>query len=121
MGDPRARSGSKQGYRLFTAAAAAVALCLALPAGAQSPSPKRDAANAGVTGSIVGYEESPGTAILYQEEKGGMLTQLPPPTAARGPGKAPVVASGGAAPPAPAPGKAPQRRVAALERTTGRP
>ena len=80
MGDPRGRYGSPHDrFRLFAAALAAAALALAHPAGAQTRSPRGDAPPAGVTGSIVGYQESPGSAILYHEEKGGMLTQVPPP------------------------------------------
>ena len=66
-------------FRLFSAALAAAALALAHPAGAQSRSPRSDTAAPGVTGSVVGYQESAGSAILYHEEKGGMVTQVPPP------------------------------------------
>jgi hypothetical protein len=66
-------------FRLFAAALAAAAAALALPAGSQSRSPRSDTPAAGVTGSVVGYQESPGSAILYHEEKGGMLSQVPPP------------------------------------------
>lgn len=69
-------------FRLFAAALAAAALALALPAGSQTRSPRSDTPAAGVTGSVVGYQESPGSAILYHEEKGGMLTQVPPPVPA---------------------------------------
>jgi hypothetical protein len=80
MGDPRSRNGSQPDpFRLFAAAVAAAAMALAHPAGAQSRSPRSDTAPPGVTGSIVGYQESPGSAILYHEEKGGMVTQVPPP------------------------------------------
>jgi hypothetical protein len=80
MGDPRGRNGPPPDrFRLLATAFAAAALALAHPAGAQSRSPRSDTASPGVTGSIVGYQESPGSAILYHEEKGGMVTQVPPP------------------------------------------
>jgi hypothetical protein len=74
----------------------------------------------------VGYQESAGSAILYHEEKGGMVTQVPPPvpkvagkarpanapatkaaTAANGGSKAP--AKGGTKPPAPVASKLAQQ------------
>jgi len=70
-------------------------MALAHPAGAQK-SPRSDTATPGVTGSIVGYQESPGSAILYHEEKGGMLTQVPPPVPAKKPVAAPKKAANGA-------------------------
>lgn len=79
MGDPRGRYGpSPDRFRLFAAALAAAALALAHPAGSQTRSP-RNAPAPVATGSVVGYQESAGSAILYHEEKGGMVTQVPPP------------------------------------------
>lgn len=41
---------------------------------------KRDAPARAVAGSaVVSYEESPGTAILYLEQSGGLVSQAPPP------------------------------------------
>ena len=68
-------------FRLFAAAFAAA--LLSLPAEAQTRSPRSDTPAAGVTGSVVGYQESAGSAILYHEEKGGMVTQVPPPVPAK--------------------------------------
>ena len=76
-------------FGLFAAALALAAAALALPAGSQSRPPRSDAPAAGVTGSVVGYQESAGSAILYHEEKGGMVTQVPPPVP-RAAGKAPA-------------------------------
>lgn len=75
--------------RLFAAGLAAAALALAHPAVAQSRSPRSETPAPGVTGSVVGYQESAGSAILYHEEKGGMVTQVPPPI----PAKKPVAAT----------------------------
>ena len=106
MGDRR--------LRLIAAAFAAAALLAALPAGSQTRSPRSDTPVAGVTGAIVGYEESPGSAILYHEAKGGMLTQVPPavpkaagkakPANAPAP-KAAAAANGASKAPAPVAGK----------------
>ncbi len=85
--------------RLIAAALAAAAFALAPPAGSQTRSPRSDTPAAGITGSIVGYQESASSAILYHEEKGGMVTQVAPPVpakkaaaAADGPSKAPAKA-----------------------------
>jgi len=101
-------------FRLFIAALAAAALALALPAGAQSRPPGGHTPTPGVTGSVVGYQESAGSAILYHEEKGGMVTQVPPPVP-RAAGKAQpanapatkALASGGSKAPAKGGTKAP--------------
>ena len=55
---------------------AAVALCFPTLALSQAPSPKRDPVR-GATGAIVQFEEAPGSAILYFEERGGMITSAP--------------------------------------------
>lgn len=115
MGDSRGRYGSPPDrFRLFAAALAAAALALAQPAGSQTRLPKGDAPAAGVTGSVVGFQESAGSAILYHEEKGGMVTQVPPPVPAAArkapPANAPAtkaLASGGPKAPAKGGTKAP--------------
>jgi hypothetical protein len=100
--------------RIFAAAFALAAAALALPAGSQSRPPRSDTSAPGVTGSVVGYQESAGSAILYHEEKGGMVTQVPPPVpkaASRaGPANAPATkaaANGGSKAPAKGGTKAP--------------
>ena len=93
MGDSRSRNGSPPDrFRLFATAFVAAAVALAQPAGGQSRPPRSEAATPGVTGSIVGYQESPGSAILYHEEKGGMVTQVPPPVAKAAPKAQPASA-----------------------------
>src|SRR5687767_5585423 len=93
-------------FRLFASALAVVAFALALPAGSQSRPPRSDAPAPGVTGSIVGYQESPGSAILYHEEKGGMVTQVAPPVPKAAAAKK-AAASGGSKAPAKGDTKAP--------------
>ncbi len=88
-------------FRLFAAAFAAA--LLSLPAEAQTRSPRSDTPAAGITGSIVGYQESASSAILYHEEKGGMVTQVAPPVTARKPVAAPKKAAGNGATKTPEP------------------
>ena len=61
------------------ASACAIAICVAAPAAAQKLSPKPDDAMRAGRGSIVSYEERPGSNVVYHEATGGMVTALPPP------------------------------------------
>lgn len=77
--------------RTASALGAAVALCFPISAMAQAPSPTRDSGARGAGGAIVQFVEAPGSAILYLEETGGMVSTVP--------GAVPAV-RGGASPPA---------------------
>ncbi|HUP96654.1 MAG TPA: hypothetical protein VM073_01870 [Usitatibacter sp.] len=52
---------------------------MALPAAAQAPSPRPDKGALGGAGTIVQYEESAGTNVIYLEEKGGLTSPLAAP------------------------------------------
>lgn len=98
--------------------ACAAGVLLPQAAMAQSRSPAGDKSGAkGLAGTIVQFEEKPSRAVIYIEEKGGLVTPLAPPTVAEKPAdRKPtekVAAHGGASPlratqakPAPAPGAA---------------
>lgn len=61
-------------------AGAFAALGFALVATAAGPaSAPREPAVKGAPGVVVRFEESPGANLLYLQEKGGMVTSIPPP------------------------------------------
>lgn len=61
------------------ALAAAAAFAAALPACATLPEPPRPPAGfKGATGSVVQFQESAATRILYREEKGAMILPVSP-------------------------------------------
>ena len=81
----RTRNSPKRGCRSGAGIACTAALCCALSASAQGPgtkgvSPKRDASSAPTSGTVVSYQESRGTGILYLEETGGMTSGVASPT-----------------------------------------
>ena len=99
----------------YAAAACLAALCLSGTALAQAPlpSPPRDTGTRGANGNggargaigapgvVIRYEESASAGIVYHEEKGGMVSTIPPPVKPAAPAKSPAKA------PADAPAKAP--------------
>ena len=59
--------------------AIATGVLLSQAAPAQSRSPAGDKGGAkGLAGTVVQFEEKPSRAVIYLEEKGGLVTQLPP-------------------------------------------
>lgn len=86
MGNPR-----------LTGAAAALSAALVgfgAPASAQKVSAKNDTAPPvrALAGVSVQYEEKASSRILYIEEKGGMVSPLPPPVPANVPEPTPAIA-----------------------------
>ena len=80
----RTRTSPRRGCRSGAGIAWAAALLCVLSAGAQAPatkgvSPKRDASSPPTSGSVVSYQESRGTGIVYLEEKGGMSSGVTAP------------------------------------------
>ena len=55
------------------------AATLALAAAAHPVAPKREATVQGVPSGISQYDEKNGARLLYYEEKGGLVTPMPPP------------------------------------------
>lgn len=81
--------------RLHGAAAALSAALLAFgaPVGAQQVSAKSDTGvRAGAGAVVIQFEQKPSSRILYQEEKGGMVTPVAPPNPANVPEPTPVLA-----------------------------
>jgi|KBSSwiStaDraftv2_1062776.scaffolds.fasta_scaffold385541_2 hypothetical protein len=76
------------------AAFAAIFVGSATPASAQKVSAKGDTAPPvrALAGVSVQYEEKAASRILYLEEKGGMVSPLPPPVPANVPEPTPAIA-----------------------------
>ena len=96
----RKRNSPKRGCRSGAGIACTAALCCALSVGAQGTatkglSPKRDASSPPTSGSVVSYQESRSTGILYLEEKGGMTSGVASPVkfASDSPADTPAVAA----------------------------
>jgi hypothetical protein len=100
--------------RTAAAFGAAVALCFPVTTLGQTSATKRDAGARGASGaSVVQFEESRGTAIIYLEEAGGMVSSLAAPVSAA---RAPAAAAARPAPAAaPARAPAPTPPVAAAQ------
>jgi hypothetical protein len=87
---------SSMGWRVIdarTVGALCATVVLGLPTLALSEAPprKRDPGEGGVTGAIVQFEEKRSSAIVYFEEKGGLVSSAPTAVAtARGEEKVPL-------------------------------
>ena len=80
MGESPFRCGRTLGRPAAVGIAFAAIVLLTQAAVAQSRSPAGDKSGAkGLAGTVVQFEEKPSRAVLYLEEKGGLVTQLAPP------------------------------------------
>jgi hypothetical protein len=85
MGDPRLQGAA--------VAFAAAFLGFCAPASAQKVSAKSDTGvRAGAGAVVIQFEEKRSSRILYQEEKGGMVTSVAPPLPANVPEPLPAMA-----------------------------
>ena len=72
--------GERTGLAALGLACAGAALCHIQNAAAQSRSPAGDTAGVrALAGSIVHYEEGPSRSVIYLEQKGSLVTAVPPP------------------------------------------
>lgn len=130
MADQRDREGSSPRFRAFGCAWALASLVLPAGAFAQAgaPAKKEPAARPAAGAAVIQYEESPGSAILYIEEAGGLVASVAPAIAPRREAAAAPAktATSTAAAPAPAPAagaRAPRlvtRQVADAEGVAGK-
>lgn len=82
MGESPFRNGRSLGRVAALGLACAAGVLLPQAAMAQSRSPAGDKGGAkGLGGTIVQFEEKPSRAVIYLEEKGGLVTPVATPTA----------------------------------------
>ncbi len=121
MGDTRTRTGGTLGCLRAAGAVGAAAIGLSAPSLAQAPSPQPDSGARGAPGVIVQYQETPGTNVLYHEEKGGMASAVALPVPAErqasvdSPRKARIAAQASPAKASAAPTPRTPRRLAARD------
>ena len=136
MGERRIRCGPVAGRLAALGVAFACTLLGTQSILAQTRAPARDSAAArSLAGKVVQYEETNGSAILYHDEKGGLMTNVVPSPAQLGDGtsaaKPRPVPAPNAAPPkaapatavtnAPTPARATTRKAAPAEGVALRP